>query len=104
MTFTQEYFLNSKSSRSLGTSCINASLRTAFLLLNRRAIKIAETKNSFTVAEFSKAFGQLFQAFAEIREFYEYGSLDKKEAVLSRFLLQRLEEEGVECRFDLLSL
>jgi hypothetical protein len=38
------------------------------------------------------------------REFYEYETLDKKEAVLSRFLLQRLEEEGVKGFFDLLSL
>ena len=30
-------------------------------------------------------------------------SLDRKEAVLSRFLLQKLEEEGVKGLFDLLS-
>jgi hypothetical protein len=51
-----------------------------------------------------KAFGQLFLAFAKNCEFNELGTLDRKEAVLSRSLLQRLEEEGVKSYFDLLSL
>jgi hypothetical protein len=36
-----------------------------------------------------------FSLVAEVREFHGPGSLDKKEAVLSRSLLQRLEEEGM---------
>ncbi|KAF8809119.1 hypothetical protein BYT27DRAFT_7095073 [Phlegmacium glaucopus] len=44
------------------------------LALFRRAIKVAEKENIFTAAEFSKAF-------------------DKKEAILSRLFLKRLEKE-----------
>ena len=40
-----------------------------------------------------------FSLVAEVREFYGPGDLDRKEAVLSRSLLQRLEEEGVNGLF-----
>lgn len=104
MTFTQGYFLNLKSSRSLGTSCINAPQEPYSNVSTGEQLKSLRQRTILQLQNFRRRSVSHSSLVAEVREFYEYGTLDRKEAVLSRSLLQKLEEEGVKGLIDLLSL